>query len=168
MNAHREETDLLRRQAALKRRHLPVRRLFRQAPNVLTLSDPCWTMSPLQVAEILPVDAGLFDVVIFDEASQIPPAEAIGSIARAPQTVIAGDDRQLPPTNFFQKQEADGPDSDDDDDEDDQYSETALTDGIESILDVAKAIPIREEMLQMALSQPGRPLDCLFQHQHLW
>ena len=148
MNAHREETDLLRRQAALKRRHLPVRRLFRQAPNVLTAIRPCWTMSPLQVAEILPVDAGLFDVVIFDEASQIPPAEAIGSIARAPQTVIAGDDRQLPPTNFFQKQEADGPVSDDNEDEDDQYSETALTDGIESILDVAKASPIQEEMLQ--------------------
>ena len=62
--------------------------------------------------------------------------------------MIAGDDRQLPATNFFQKQEADDPDSDDDEDEDDQYSKTALTDGIESILKVATATPIRQEMLR--------------------
>ena len=99
-------------------------------------------MSPLLVAEMIPAEVELFDVVIFDEASQIPPAEAIGSLARAPQVVIAGDDRQLPPTSFFSAQVVD--DSDDENDSDDG----ALTSDIESILDVAKAGLIREEMLQ--------------------
>ena len=146
MNAHREETDLLRREAGKKRRHLPIRRLFHQVPNVLTAIRPCWTMSPLLVAEILPPDTGLFDVVIFDEASQIPPAEAIGSVARAPQTVIAGDDKQLPPTSFFEKQEAD--DLAEDEDEDDEYSGMLPISDYESILDVAKSNPIREELLK--------------------
>ena len=100
MNEHQVETALINREAAKKRRHLSVRRLLGRAPNVLTALKPCWTMSPLQVAELVPPDAKLFDVVIFDEASQIPPAEAIGSLARAPQAIIAGDDRQLPPPPF--------------------------------------------------------------------
>ena len=72
MNAHPEETNLVNREAAKRTRHLPIRRLFQQAPNVLTAIRPCWAMSPLLVAELIPADADLFDVVIFDEASQIP------------------------------------------------------------------------------------------------
>lgn len=143
MSEHPIETDLVRKQAARKRRHLPIRRLFAQAPHVLTTIRPCWTMSPLLVAEMIPANMDLFDVVIFDEASQIPPAEAVGSLARAPQAVIAGDDRQLPPTSFFAKQVIDEDQEDEDDD-----PNTALTDDIESILDVVKAGPIREEMLR--------------------
>ena len=147
MNAHTGEIALLRRQAVIKRRHLPVRRLFPQARHVLTAIRPCWTMSPLLVAETLPADPDLFDVVIFDEASQIPPAEAIGSIARAHQAVIAGDERQLPPTSFFQKQEDDDLQLEDGDMEE-EAQEPALTEDIESILGVAKASPIREELLE--------------------
>ena len=143
MNARPEETNLVNREAAKKTRHLPIRRLFQQAPHVLTAIRPCWTMSPLLVAELLPADSDLFDVVIFDEASQIPPAEAIGVLARAPQAVIAGDDRQLPPTSFFDSHIPD------DDEEDENAQDTALTSrDIESILDVAKASPIREELLR--------------------
>ena len=142
MNAYPEETNLVKREAAKRSRHLPIRRLFQQAPHVLTAIRPCWAMSPLLVAELIPAGSDLFDVVIFDEASQIPPAEAIGVLARAPQAVIAGDDRQLPPTSFFSRHVPD--DGDDEDDEGD----TALTSDIESILDVAKASPIREELLQ--------------------
>ena len=148
MNAYRQETDLLRGQAGKKSRHLPIRQLFRRAPHVLTAIRPCWTMSPLLVAEILPPDTGLFDVVIFDEASQIPTAEAIGSLARAPQTVIAGDDRQLPPTSFFQKQEAYDLADDEDEDEDDEYSGAVSIEDYESMLDVAKLNPIRQELLK--------------------
>ena len=148
MNTYRQETDLLRLQAGRKRGHLSIRQLFRRAPNVLTAIRPCWTMSPLLVAEILPHDTGLFDVVIFDEASQIPPAEAIGSLARAPQTVIAGDDRQLPPTNVFQKQEADDLADDKDDDEEDEYSGAVPIEDYESMLDVAKSNPIRQDFLK--------------------
>ena len=142
MNSYEAEASLVNREAAKSTRHLPVRRLFQQAPHVLTALRPCWVMSPLLVAELIPADVGLFDVVIFDEASQIPPAEAIGVLGRAPQVVVAGDDRQLPPTNFFASQNV----SDEEDDNDDL--DLALTSNIESILDVVKATPIREELLR--------------------
>ena len=140
MNSYPEETTLVRREAAKKSRHLSIRQLLARAPHVLTTLRPCWTMSPILAAEIIPGDLQLFDVVIFDEASQIPPAEAIGSLARAPQAVIAGDSHQLPPTSFFGR----GPGEDSDDDDDDDFS---LTEGIESLLDATGAL-LRDKMLQ--------------------
>ena len=108
MNQHPEQRDLVRREAVKRSRHLSVRQLVHQAPEVLCGLRPCWMMSPLQVAEMIPAGTELFDVVIFDEASQIPPAEAMGALARAKQAVVAGDDRQLPPTSFFRSQEGEG------------------------------------------------------------
>lgn len=139
MNGHPEETVLVRREAAKSRRHLSVRQLFARAPHVLSTLRPCWTMSPILAAEMIPADLQLFDVVIFDEASQIPPAEAISSLARAPQTVIAGDSRQLPPTSFF------GHSADDETEEDED--DLSLTSDIESLLDAAAAL-LRDKMLQ--------------------
>ena len=80
MNEHPEQRDLVRREAVKRSRHLSVRQLVHQAPEVLCGLRPCWMMSPLQVAEMIPAGTELFDVVIFDEASQIPPAEAIGAL----------------------------------------------------------------------------------------
>ena len=80
MNEHADETALIRREAAKKGRHLSVRQLLALAPNVLTTLKPCWTMSPILVSEMIPIEPRLFDVVIFDEASQIPPAEAVGRL----------------------------------------------------------------------------------------
>ena len=140
MNNHPDETTLIRREAAKKSRHLSVRQLLARAPHVLSALRPCWTMSPILAAEMIPADLSLFDTVIFDEASQIPPAEAIGSLARAPQAVIAGDSRQLPPTSFFGR----SPGDDDDGDVDDDLS---LTSDIESLLDAAGAL-LRDKMLQ--------------------
>jgi len=62
---------------------------------------PIWLMSPLSVSDTLPLDPELFDVVIFDEASQIPMEEAIPAIYRSHQTIVVGDEMQLPPTTFF-------------------------------------------------------------------
>ena len=140
MNAHPEETVLIRREAAKRRRHLSVRQLFARAPHVLSTLRPCWTMSPILAAEMIPAERQLFDVVVFDEASQIPPAEAIGSLARAPQAVVAGDSRQLPPTSFFGQSANEG----EDDDADDPLS---LTEDIESLLDVSGVL-LRDKMLQ--------------------
>ena len=140
MNSHPEETALVRREAAKKRRHLSVRQLFAQAPHVLSALRPCWTMSPVLAAEMIPLDQRLFDVVIFDEASQIPPAEAIGSLARASQAVVAGDSRQLPPTSFFGRDSAGG-------ETEEQEDTVALTADIESLLDAADAL-LRDKMLQ--------------------
>ncbi|MDE2787672.1 MAG: AAA domain-containing protein [Chloroflexota bacterium] len=159
MNEYPREAALLKGEAARQRRHMPVRKLFNETQHVITSVRPCWTMSPLLVAELIPAAANLFDVAIFDEASQIPPAEAIGSLARAPQVVIAGDDRQLPPTDFFS---AGGADADDD-----SIDDTALTDDIESILDVAKAGLVREEMLQWHYrSRDGRLIA--FSNAHIY
>ena len=140
MNLHREETTLVKREAAKKRRHLSVRQLFAQAPHVLSALRPCWTMSPVLAAEMIPLNRRLFDVVIFDEASQIPPAEAIGSLARASQAVVAGDSRQLPPTSFFGRDSAG-------DETDEEEGTVALTADIESLLDAADAL-LRDKMLQ--------------------
>src|SRR2546430_7974127 len=99
---HPLQARVIRKQAALRRGHLPLRRLLDQAADVLFSAKPCWAMSPLTVSQVLP-PARLFDVVIFDEASQIVPADAIPSIIRAHQVVVAGDDHQLPPTSFFRQ-----------------------------------------------------------------
>lgn len=62
---------------------------------------PVWLMSPLSVSDTLPLETNLFDVVIFDEASQIPVEESVPALYRAPQVIVVGDEMQLPPTNFF-------------------------------------------------------------------
>ena len=139
MDAHPDQATLIRTEAGKKRRHLSVRQLLARAPHVLTALRPCWTMSPVLTAEMIPLDTDIFDIVVFDEASQIPPAEAIGSLARAPQAVIAGDSRQLPPTTFFGRDTA----SDDDPDTDEA---PIATDDIESLLEVAD-IFLRDTML---------------------
>jgi very-short-patch-repair endonuclease len=124
------ESDVIEHQARLKRGHLPIRQLFERAPHVLGALRPCWAMSPLVVAQLLPLDT-VFDVVIFDEASQITPADAIGALARAPQAIVAGDPRQLPPTSFF----ASSTDTEEDE-EQDAPALMAGTRNMESILDV--------------------------------
>ncbi|MFJ6540342.1 AAA domain-containing protein [Streptomyces sp. NPDC091385] len=101
-DAHPDQNTLVRTQAHRKSRHLALRRLVEKAPDVLMAAKPCWAMSPLVVSRVLPA-ARLFDVVIFDEASQVLPHDAITSIMRARQVIVAGDPHQLPPTTFFQK-----------------------------------------------------------------
>ncbi|WP_395743998.1 WGR domain-containing protein [Prosthecobacter sp.] len=68
---------------------------------------PIWLMSPLSVSDTLPLDADTFDVVIFDEASQIPVEEAVPAAYRAQQVIVVGDEMQLPPTSFFSTSNAD-------------------------------------------------------------
>jgi predicted DNA-binding WGR domain protein len=71
------------------------------AGEVIIDLKPVWLMSPLSVSDTLPIDTNAFDVVIFDEASQVPLEEAIPALFRADQVVVSGDQMQLPPTNFF-------------------------------------------------------------------
>ena len=108
------ELGILRRECEKKARHKPVRQLLAEIPSLTAVLKPCFLMSPLSVAQYLPPDAAPFDLVVFDEASQIPVWDAIGVIARAKQLVVVGDPKQMPPTNFFQKgeSEADAEDGD--------------------------------------------------------
>ncbi|BCY12805.1 DUF4011 domain-containing protein [Actinoplanes sp. L3-i22] len=93
---------LLRREAMKADRQLPVRDLIARARDVVLALRPCVLASPLTVSQSLPADIG-FDAVIFDEASQITPADAINCIYRGQSLITAGDDRQLPPTSFFDR-----------------------------------------------------------------
>ncbi|MEX0667663.1 MAG: AAA domain-containing protein, partial [Acidimicrobiia bacterium] len=136
-NQYPTQETLVKAQSQRKRGHLPLRRLFEQAPDVLTALRPCWVMSPLVVAQTMPART-VFDVVIFDEASQVLPADAISALLRAPQAIVAGDQHQLPPTTFF---EGGGDDSGVEDDDG-----TGLTSGFESVLDVLNAL-LRNYML---------------------
>ncbi|BAS00914.1 DNA helicase related protein [Blastochloris viridis] len=112
------EWGALARELAKRARHRPLRQLFARIPNVLTRLTPCVMMSPLSIAQYLPPDLAPFDVVIFDEASQIPVWDAIGAIARGRQVVIVGDPEQLPPTSVGER----GAANDDDADIEDQES----------------------------------------------
>ena len=84
-----------------KQRYLPVKKLLDHMEEDLLRLQPVWMMNPLTVSAYLPCIADLFDVVIFDEASQIPLEDAVPSIYRAKQVVIVGDDKQMPPASFF-------------------------------------------------------------------
>ncbi|HEX8496406.1 MAG TPA: AAA domain-containing protein, partial [Actinomycetales bacterium] len=100
LDEHGEQAALLRAEAARSRRHRPLRELVRSCPDVLAAAKPCWAMSPLVVSQVLP-PGEQFDVVIFDEASQVLPADAVNCIYRGNQVIVAGDQKQLPPTSFF-------------------------------------------------------------------
>ncbi len=134
-DSSRDQAQLLAKQAGLKQRHIPVRDLVAQTSDVLLAVQPCWAMSPLMVSQLLPARTQ-FDVVIFDEASQITPADAVTSIFRGRQLVIAGDERQLPPSPFFVAET--GEDQAEDEHFEEELSlnqQLAGTAGFESVLD---------------------------------
>jgi very-short-patch-repair endonuclease len=107
------QAGIIQAQASLRRRHKPIRRLLAEAGDVAKRLKPCFMMSPLSVSSFLPADIR-FDVVVFDEASQVRPCDSINCIYRAERLIVAGDDKQLPPTSFFDArvQENDGVEDD--------------------------------------------------------
>lgn len=101
--------------------HMPVRQLVGEMGQALAALTPCMLMSPLSVAQFLPANTSLFDLVVFDEASQITVPDAIGAIARGRRCIVVGDPRQMPPTRFFDKAPG-SDDAGDSDTEPDLYS----------------------------------------------
>ena len=85
-------------------RGMGLRKLFEEIPELLKVVAPCMLMSPITVSQYLQPENGMFDMVIFDEASQMPTAEAIGSLARAKCAVVVGDPKQLPAHRVLQHQ----------------------------------------------------------------
>ncbi|MEU8202013.1 AAA domain-containing protein [Streptosporangium sp. NPDC049046] len=145
----REQMRTVREQAIRTRGHMPVRRLIEKAPDVLLSAFPCWAMSPIVVSRTLP-SKRLFDAVIFDEASQITPQDAITSIMRGTQIILAGDEHQLPPSDFFKRVLAESIDDNTADHKDsgdeDRDDEDGLTD-YESILTrLIALIPARAQL----------------------
>lgn len=95
------EIGILQRAIKNRGRGLSIRKLFDQIPTLLPRIAPCMLMSPISVAQYFDVNTKHFDILIFDEASQLPTCEAVSALARAKQSVIVGDPKQMPPTSFF-------------------------------------------------------------------
>ncbi|WP_052647249.1 DUF3320 domain-containing protein [Pseudoflavonifractor capillosus] len=99
--ASSSEVGILQRAIRSGGRGLSLRRLFDQIPTLLPLLCPCMLMSPLSVAQYLDPGHKDFDLVVFDEASQLPTCKAVGALARGENAVVVGDPKQMPPTSFF-------------------------------------------------------------------
>jgi very-short-patch-repair endonuclease len=98
------ELGVLLKEVHKKARHLPLRKLFAQTPTLLPRVKPCLMMSPLAVSTYLQAPEVTFDLVIFDEASQVRPHDAVCAVYRGRQLVVSGDQKQLPPTSFFERE----------------------------------------------------------------
>lgn len=107
------EYGVLARELTKKTRHKPVRALVTEMGASLTNLTPCFMMSPLSVAQFLPADFALFDLVVFDEASQITTWDAVGAIARGNNVIVVGDPKQMPPSNNFGRKEEEDSDEGD-------------------------------------------------------
>jgi very-short-patch-repair endonuclease len=95
------QLGVLLREFEKKARHMAVRQLMLKAGNAIQAMKPVFMMSPLSVANFLPPGAVEFDLIVFDEASQVKPSDALGAVVRGKQSVVVGDSKQLPPTSFF-------------------------------------------------------------------
>ena len=102
-SAYPEQLAKLKKEANKQRRQANIRKILDEAEELMLGVKPCWVMSPLVASQILPRKE-IFDIVIFDEASQVTTPAAITAIARGKKLVVAGDSKQLPPTNFFKTQ----------------------------------------------------------------
>lgn len=131
------ELGILQRQLRLKRPSLSIRALFQRIPHALPRLKPCLLMSPISVAQYLDPNFPPFDLVIFDEASQIPTWDAVGAIARGEQCIIVGDAQQLPPTTFFERMST----------TEDEESDYEIED-LESILDECEALQLPQLRLR--------------------
>lgn len=106
------QVNTLRTEFNKKARHKPIRKLVEEAGLAIQAIKPVFMMSPLSIANFLPPGSVEFDIVIFDEASQVRPVEALGAILRGKQLVVVGDTKQLPPTSFFDSLTSDIEDED--------------------------------------------------------
>ncbi|AKB20125.1 DUF4011 domain-containing protein [Methanosarcina sp. WWM596] len=129
------EVGILLNEFNRKRGHMPIRTLMKKAGSLVQKIKPCFLMSPLSIAQYLDPRNTRFDVIIFDEASQVRPEDAVGALLRGKQVVVMGDSKQLPPTDFFDTV-VDSPESEPDD--------YASAGDMESILNVCKrSFPVK-------------------------
>ena len=127
------EVSILKRNIANGGRGTSIRTIIDSIPTLLPRLCPCMLMSPLSVAQFIDLASEKFDLVIFDEASQMPTSEAVGAIARGKALIVVGDSKQMPPTSFFTSSQVDEDEADIDD--------------MESILDDCRTLSMREYYL---------------------
>lgn len=131
--AQSSEVGILQRNIRNGGRGTSIRKLFDQIPDLLTRMCPCMLMSPISVAQYIDAGGAPFDLVIFDEASQMPTSEAVGAIARGANVIVVGDPKQMPPTSFFSTNAYD--------------EENADKEDLESILDDCLALTLPSKYL---------------------
>jgi len=131
--AEGSEISILKRNIANGGRGNSIRTIIDSIPTLLPRLCPCMLMSPISVAQYIDLRADKFDLVIFDEASQMPTSEAVGAIARGKALVVVGDSKQMPPTSFFTTSQVD--------------EEEADIDDMESILDDCITLSLCEHQL---------------------
>ena len=136
--ANSGQVSLLRREMNKKRRHMPLRKLLREAGQAVQMIKPVFLMSPLSVSQYLEPGGVEFDLLIIDEASQVQPVDALGAVSRCKQIVVVGDQKQLPPTNFFGRVSGGGEDETDD---------STNAGDLESILGLCEAQGVPSRML---------------------
>ena len=128
------ELGILKKAIKSGGRMMSIRKLFDQIPALLRRLCPCMLMSPISVAQYIDPKFPKFDLVVFDEASQLPTSEAVGTIARGENVIVVGDPKQLPPTSFFKSNRVD--------------EEHAEQEDLESLLDDCLAITLPQEYLK--------------------
>ena len=138
------EMGVIRGEIGRKSRHKPIRWVMKNAGSMVQRIKPVMLMSPISVAQFLPPGTVTFDLLVIDEASQIRPEDALGVIARARQIVVVGDQKQLPPTSFFDRLVDDG----DGEEEDEDIPAGATAADMESILSLCEARGLRSRMLE--------------------
>ena len=136
---------VIRSEIRRKRGHKPLRKLFHEVGETLLRIKPVLLMSPISVAQFLRPGAVQFDLLVIDEASQVRPEDAFGLVARAKQIVVVGDNKQLPPTSFFDRVMADEEEHDEDDD---ALGGAAKATDLESILALCEARGLNGAMLR--------------------
>ena len=137
------EMGVILGEIAKSKKHKPIRWLMDKAGGMIQRIKPVFMMSPISIAQYLPPGALRFNLLVVDEASQVRPEDAIGAMARCGQLVIVGDQKQLPPTSFFDRLGAnEAPD------EDDEEMDAALATEMESVLTLCEARGMGGRMLE--------------------
>ncbi|HEX8618201.1 MAG TPA: DUF4011 domain-containing protein, partial [Thermoanaerobaculia bacterium] len=144
--SHTSEAGILLGEINRKRGHMPIRKLLAKASGLIQRIKPCFLMSPLSIAQFLDPRNARFDLIVFDEASQVRPEDAVGALLRGAQLVVMGDTQQLPPTSFFDHLSGDDAES--------EEEESAALKDVESILH------------QCARSYPTKTLNWHYRSRH--
>ena len=143
---HSGQMGLIRGEMNKKTRHRPIRQLLDKAGEAVAFIKPIFLMSPLSISRFLTPGGLTFDLLLIDEASQVKPEQAIGAMMRAKQVVVVGDQKQMPPTSFFDKQIS----GDDTEDEEDDLESMQIrqTGDMESVLSLCDARGVSDAMLR--------------------
>lgn len=142
------EIGVVRGEIGKKSRHMAIRRLFAKAGTAIQRTKPVLLMSPISVAQFLPPGSLTFDLLVIDEASQVRPEDALGAIARARQIVVVGDQKQLPPSSFFDRLVADEDEDEEAEEGEDLLGAAAKVSDMESILTLCEARGLSSRMLK--------------------